>query len=392
MPLAIASILRNRPGLHRSVAGCLLILLIAVPSTGPATAPTEPPAAGTYRLPLPGYVYRIPHHHGTHEAFRTEWWYYTGHLSTKSGRRFGYQLTFFRRGVAQEAAQQNPSRWTIRHLYLAHVALTDLDRSRFSYAEKISRAGLGKAGAEPGHLHVWIDRWKAEAVPADAHRHHLEAAADGFAINLTTEAEKPPAIHGTDGVSRKGATPAQASHYYSLTRLATSGTLTVDGEVLPVTGSSWMDHEFGSGDLGADQVGWDWFSVQLENQMEVMVYRLRRADGTIDPASGGSLIFPDGRVQSLSASDVRVDAERHWTSQFSGARYPARWTIAIPSADLTLEITPELADQELRTSRSTQVTYWEGAARIVGTQRGAQVTGRGYVELTGYAERFRQRL
>lgn len=392
LPHFIPSILQARTGWARGLSSLLLGLLVVFPDAGPATAPSEPDTSMPYRLPAPGYVYRFPHDHGTHEEFRTEWWYYTGHVSTAGGRRFGYQLTFFRRGVAQEAAEKNPSRWAIRHLYLAHVAVADLDRSRFSYAEKLSRAGLGKAGAEPGGLRVWIDRWHAEASPAEPHRHHLEAAAEDFAIHLTTTAEKPPAIHGDGGVSRKGTGPEQSSHYYSLTRLATSGTITVAGEVLPVTGLSWMDHEFGSGDLGPNQVGWDWFSIQLDNRTEVMLYRLRLADGTVDPASSGSLILPDGRVHTLGASDVRVEPLAHWTSRRSGARYPARWRIAIPSADLIVDVTPELADQELITSRSTQVTYWEGAARITGTQRGLPLTGTGYVELTGYAERFRQRL
>ncbi len=383
---------RDRAGWCPLLACLLAGILLAIPASGPATVPAEPPSQGAYRHPVPGYVYRFPHDHGVHEEFRTEWWYYTGHLSTKSGRRFGYQLTFFRRGVTQEAARKNPSRWAIRHLYLAHAAVTDLDRSRFSYAEKLSRAGLGKAGAEHGRLRVWIDRWKAEASPAEPHRHHLQAAGDDFALDLTVASEKPPVIHGQGGVSRKGASPDQASHYYSLTRLATSGTITVAGESLAVTGLSWMDHEFGSGDLGANQVGWDWFSIQLGNRTEVMLYRLRLADGAIDPASSGSLIFPDGRVQTLSASDVRIETLESWTSRLSGARYPARWKIAIPSADLSLEVTPEIADQELLTTRSTQVTYWEGAARIAGTQRGIPLTGAGYVELTGYAERFRQRL
>lgn len=367
-------------------------LFAATPTAIPAPAQTEPAHPEAYRNPAPGYVYRFPQDHGTHEAFRTEWWYYTGHLRTKNGRHFGYQLTFFRRGVAQKEALENPSRWAIRHLYLAHAALTDLDLSRFSYAEKMSRAGIGKAGADKDRLRVWIDRWKAEADPGEPHRHRLEAAGDDFAIDLTVASEKPPAVHGAGGVSRKGAQPEQASHYYSLTRLDTSGTVTVGGETLPVTGLSWMDHEFGSGDLGADQVGWDWFSVQLESRVEVMLYRLRLADGRIDPASSGSLIFPDGRVQRLSSSDIQIETVASWTSPGSGARYPARWKIAIPSAAMTLDVTPELADQELITNRSTRVTYWEGAVRVAGAERGRPLAGTGYVELTGYVERFRPKL
>jgi predicted secreted hydrolase len=177
-----------------------------------------------------------------------------------------------------------------------------------------------------------------------------------------------------------------------MTRLATEGALTVNGERLAVTGTSWMDHEFGSGDLGQDLVGWDWFSVQLDNRTELMLYRLRRADGSADPVSSGTLVFPDGRSQHLPASDLQVEVLSHWTSRASKARYPNAWRITVPRLALSLDVTPLLADQELITSRSTRVTYWEGAVQVHGTVRDARVTGHGYVELTGYAERLRRRL
>jgi len=364
-----------------------------------ASAPAGNSAAGNLFLPpsafrpaLAGYTYRFPYDHGSHDEFRTEWWYYTGHLSTAQGRRFGYQLTFFRRGVEQPSAQSNPSRWAMRHLYLAHLVLSDQDRSRFRYAEKVSRAGIGKAGAETGRLHVWIDRWSADAPASDRERQHLRASAEDFSLDLIVTPEKPPIIHGKAGVSRKGQALEQASHYYSLTRLATTGTLAVEGEIMKVAGTSWMDHEFGSGDLRSDQVGWDWFSFQLDNRTELMFYRLRRADGTADPASSGTLILPDGRSQHLLLSDVRIAPLDHWTSGASGARYPSRWRFSVPTAGLILDVTPGLLNQELITKRSTQVTYWEGAVAIAGTLREVPIAGLGYVELTGYAERFRQKL
>lgn len=342
-----------------------------------------------FRPASPGYVYQFPRDHGSHEDFRTEWWYYTGHLTAADGRRFGYQLTFFRRGVARRSIRDNPSRWAVRHLYLAHFALADLAEERFRWAEKISRAGIGKAGAEPGRLHVWTDRWLAEETGG---RHHLTAAADGFAIDLTLTPTKPPVIHGAEGVSRKGAQPGQASHYYSLTRLETAGTVTVEGRALPVTGASWMDHEFGSADLGEELVGWDWYSVQLDDRTELMFYRLRRKDGSADPVSSGTIVRPDGRSQPLTAGDIRVEVLDTWTSPRSGARYPSRWRLTVPSLDLSLDVTPLLADQELVTSGSTQVTYWEGAVGVSGRAGGGPATGQGYVELTGYAERSRERL
>lgn len=345
-----------------------------------------------FRSAEPGYQYRFPRDHGTHDDFRTEWWYYTGHLTAGNGRRFGYQVTFFRRGIESERVGANRSQWAIRQLYLAHVAVTDLDQKRFRYAEKISRAGLGKAGADAGRLRVWIDRWSAEASASPHEHHRLLAEGDGFALDLTVTPEKPPVVHGERGVSRKGNAPAQASHYYSFPRLATAGTLTVDGERLAVQGASWMDHEFGSGDLGAEITGWDWFSIQLDNRTELMLYRLRRSDGTVAAVSSGTVILPDGRTQHLSSAAVQVEAYEYWASPASGGRYPSRWRVAVPALALSLDVRPLLPDQELVTSHSTQVTYWEGAVEVLGELRGDPVSGQGYVELTGYAKPMKKRL
>lgn len=375
-----------------SLAAFLLLGPASVAPASPAFKDRHAPPGDSFRQATPGYHYRFPEDHGSHDEFRTEWWYYTGHLSTTDGRPFGFQLTFFRRGIRSEAVQSNPSRWAVRHLYLAHFAVTDIRHGRFRYAEKVSRAGLGKAGAETGTLRVWIDRWIAETASPAHDAHHLRAASDGFAVDLILDAEKPPVIHGRQGTSRKGPGPGQASHYYSLTRLATAGVLEVDGTPYRVTGTSWMDHEFGSGDLGEDQVGWDWYSLQVDGGLEVMLYVLRRRDGTPDPASSGTLVFPEGRSQHLERTDFQVAALDHWTSPESGARYPSRWWITVPRYGLAFTLSPRLPHQELITRRSTLVTYWEGAVEVTGTRLGAPLTGQGYVELTGYAERFGPRL
>ena len=287
-------------------------------------------------------------------------------------------------------AQPARSRWAVDQLYLAHAAISDLESGHFLYAEKISRAALGKAGADATRLHVWIDRWQTRA-DTDRDAQRLMADADGFTLALQLVPHAPPVIHGHDGISRKGAAHGQASHYYSLTRLETSGTVTVGDRAFEVSGVSWMDHEFGSGDLGERQIGWDWFSVQLDGGGELMIYLLRRDDGTFDPASSGTLIHADGRRQALSRDDVRVTALGSWVSGRSGARYPSRWRIEIPGEAVTLELAPQLADQELVTTRSTHVTYWEGTVTVEGRWRDRPLTGRGYVELTGYAKRFEAR-
>jgi predicted secreted hydrolase len=384
----------SRP-FHSSRFVLLTLGLLACSTTLPAAASdalSDRHKPAGFRSAEPGYQYRFPHDHGTHDDFRTEWWYYTGHLTAANGRRFGYQVTFFRRGIEPEKVGGNPSRWAIRQLYLAHVALSDLDRKRFRYAEKTSRAGLGRAGAEAGRLRVWIDRWSAEASASPHEHHRLLAATDEFELDLSVTPEKQPVVHGERGVSRKGNAPVQSSHYYSFSRLATAGTLTLNGERLSVQGTSWMDHEFGSGDLGDDLAGWDWFSVQLENKTELMLYRLRRADGTVAPVSSGTAILPDGRVQHLTATDIHVEVLDHWTSKTSGGQYPSRWRLAVPSLNLSLDIRTLLPDQELTTSRSTQVTYWEGAVEVSGHLHGMPVAGQGYAELTGYVKPMRKRL
>jgi predicted secreted hydrolase len=348
---------------------------------------------------LPGYRYLFPRDHGSHPAYRTEWWYYTGQLEAADGRKFGYELTFFRRGLNRReethegsSPSKEPSRWRIHDLYLAHFALTDLEQGQFHYAEKISREGLGKAGADQDRLRVWIDRWSASS-PAGTDgsngAHHLTAATEDYGIELILSPTKPPVIHGSQGISRKGSKPEDASHYYSLTRLSTKGVLVVKGQRIPVTGQSWMDHEFGSGELSPDLVGWDWFSVQLATGDELMWYRLRREDGLADPVSSGTWVGADGQTIPVTTESIRLDELDRWTSPQSGAHYPSRWRLSSQSLNLFLDIEPLLSDQELITRHSTRVTYWEGAVRVTGTLRGKPVAGQGYVELTGYAERYR---
>ncbi len=336
-----------------------------------------------------GYRYNFPRDHGSHPIYRTEWWYYTGHLHSKSGRSFGFELTFFRRGIPPDEIKTLPSKWSVKDLYLAHFAVTDITGKRFHFSEKLSREGLEKAGADESRLLVWIDDWRAEASTEPSASHTLVARDETHTLALTLQPTKPLVTHGAAGISRKGKDVGQASHYYSFTRLATSGKLTIDGESFEVTGTSWMDHEFGSAELGTDQVGWDWFSIQFEDDTELMLYRMRRKDGASDLASSGTAVSPDGRTRHLAVTDFQIESSGTWTSAESKATYPAKWRLTIPLLDLILDVTPLLADQELRTSRSTRVSYWEGAVAVTGTKQGRPIKGQGYVELTGYAERLK---
>lgn len=370
----------------------LAVLLATLPAGDLSVVLGDDPSTPSFQPATAGYRYEFPKDHGSHPAFRTEWWYYTGHLQTKDGRTFGFELTFFRRAIPPDEVKTQPSQWSVSQLYLAHFAVSDIAGRRFHFSEKLSRAGLGKAGAEESHLHVWIDDWRAEASADGTGSHTLFARGGALALALTLQPTKPLVIHGQDGISRKGAGAGQASHYYSFTRLATVGSLSINGERFDVTGTSWMDHEFGSADLGEDLVGWDWFGIQLDDQTELMLYRLRRQDGTAAPVSSGTVIDREGRGHHLSLADLTLEPLSHWTSPTSQARYPQRWRLTVPSRQLSLELVPRMSGQELVTKRSTQVTYWEGAVDATGTSQGRPVRGEGYMELTGYAERIPSKL
>lgn len=324
------------------------------------------------------YELTLPRDHASHPDYRIEWWYYTGHLSTEEGRRFGYQLTFFRVGVDPSPA--NPSRWAVRDLHMAHLAVTDVTGAQHVAAERLNRAGMAWAGAATDRYRVWNDSWEARR---EGHRHLLRAADDRVAIDLEL-LETAPVLHGDGGYSRKGATPGNASHYYSMTRMPTKGRLRVGGQRFAVTGASWMDHEFGTSFLEASQQGWDWLSLSLEDGTDLMMFRLRARDGTIDPASSGTLVTPEGERLTLAPQAFSLDPGRTWRSPQTGAVYPVAWRVRVPASQLELRLTPLLDAQEMRMPRSG-VVYWEGAIVAEGRRGDQPITGRGYLEMTGYA-------
>ncbi|MFY9941869.1 MAG: lipocalin-like domain-containing protein [Desulfobacterales bacterium] len=331
----------------------------------------------------------FPQDHGPHPAYRTEWWYYTGNLESKAGRRFGYQLTFFRSRLRPDTGEstQTASAWRTPHLFLAHAAVSDPATGRFWFADRLSRAALGMAGAsrEGDGVRVVLRNWSAHLQPRV---HRLEAAADDFRLDLTLVPLKAPVAHGDRGYSRKGPAPEQASCYYSFTRLKTSGRLAAGGEEWPVSGLSWMDHEFSSAPLASGLVGWDWFSLQLSDGSDLMLYLLRQADGSFSPSSGGTFVAPDGSPRPLFAADVVVTPLATWKSPASGAIYPARWRVQVHSLDLDLTVAPSMPAQELQTPETTGVTYWEGSVDATGRVGRKPLSGRGFVELTGYAKPF----
>jgi predicted secreted hydrolase len=361
-----------------------LALMLPAPPPGCAAASAPPRDGDGFALAVAPFAYVFPRDHASHPDYRTEWWYYTGHLAS-GARRFGYELTFFRVGLPRLRAGST-SAWAVQDLVFVHAALTDESRGTFRSADDARRPALGLAGADSTRYDVWLEDAYARLAP-DGRTHELHGGGPGFAFTLSLSQDRPPAIHGEGGVSRKASGEGNASHYYSLTRLATRGGLRVGGDTLAVTGESWMDHEFGSARMADTHAGWDWFSVQLDDGRELMLYRLRRKDGGVEPLSSGTLVERDGRTRHLPLDAFRIDATDSWTSPRTHARYPAAWRVSVPSAGLALVLAPTVRDQELVAGHMGGVVYWEGSVRVSGTASGRTVAGQGYVELTGYGGR-----
>jgi predicted secreted hydrolase len=338
------------------------------------------------------YAFVFPRDHAAHPGYESEWWYYTGHVQAPDGRKFGYELTFFRVGVRPGDPQPGAgeSKWRGNELYPAHFAITDEQGKTFYHVERVAREALGMGYASSTKLDVHADDWYLHGdTPGNANlermvMHARDTGVQGIdAIDFTQVPEKPPAVHGHGGVSRKSDCASCASHYYSYTRLRTTGTLTFNGVPLRVEGLSWMDHEFGSGELERNQAGWDWFSVQLDDRRELMLYLLRQKDGSVTPESSGSLIERDGSVRFLSRADFAIAATGTWRSPHTGGLYPSGWRVRVPSAGVDLTLTPAVLDQELA-GTAGNVSYWEGAVDVRSAD-GHTPLGEGYVELTGYA-------
>ena len=323
----------------------------------------------------------FPRDLGAHDDYQTEWWYYTGNLETTTGRPFGFQLTIFRRGLThsiQPVSTDNRSDWRTNQVYFAHFTISDIGNKAFYPAERFSRGAAGLAGAQAVPYRVWLQDWSfTEIAPGQV---RLTAKTDQVALDLVVKETLPPILQGDRGYSAKSSEPGNASYYYSIVRQETTGKVTVKGETFEVTGLTWKDHEYSTSSLSADDVGWDWFSLQLDNDTSLMLYLLRRKDGTIESVSSGSFITVDGTVQPLHNTDWQLEVLDTWKSPTSKAEYPAKWRLAIPKLALNLEGQPLMPNQELNLS----TTYWEGAVNFKGMQAGKPVQARGYVEMTGY--------
>jgi len=322
----------------------------------------------------------FPRDHGAHPGHRTEWWYVTGLVDGDDGNRYGLQLTFFRQGLAPGDAEAGSSALRARQIVAAHLAITDISNGRFHYSERLRRADGGLAGYSTSELGVWLDDWLLSRGVDGAMTARARDTAAGIGLSLEIRPQRELVLHGNRGYSRKGPETGNASVYVSWTRLAVTGELEIDGSRFAVSGAAWFDHEWGTSQLGTGVVGWDWFSLRLDDGRDLMVYRLRRGDGTADPFSSGSLVTSGGEVTNLNPGDVVVEPTGFWTSEDSGATYPSGWRIRLPAHAIDLELRPLVVDAEVDGSRTTGVVYWEGPVAATGS-----VTGEGYVELTGYA-------
>lgn len=339
--------------------------------------------AAEWKLALPGYRYSFPQDHFGHPEFQTEWWYFTGNVRGANGREFGFELTFFRQGRHATPAAATGA-WDTSQLYLAHLALTDAGGKRFHHAERLNRPGPGLAGVDRETQRIWNGNWSARLT--GPHDWQIAATHEAFQLRLDLRSAKPPVLHGENGVHQKAEGAGKASHYISLTRLLASGEIVLGEERYSVSGTAWMDHEFFTHSMSGEQTGWDWFAIQLEDGSEVMLYRLRRRDGSVEPISGGTFVAADGSSTRLQLADFTLHPTRTWTSPATGGRYPIAWDLEIPRFGLRLRAEPVLDAQELRSERKIGPSYWEGAMRFDGARAGKPVRGVGYLELTGYAD------
>jgi predicted secreted hydrolase len=335
----------------------------------------------------PRLVLSFPKDHGKHPDFQTEWWYFTGNLESEKDHKWGFQLTFFRRTFVRDPARKT-SAWAVRDLYPAHFAITDISGHDFFHSELLTRKGPGLAHAALNDLDVGVRDW---TVKRQGEEIQLAAREKDCALALRLVPLKPVVLHGDEGYSRKGDSRDQASYYYSFTRLKADGTLTFKGANHRFTGLAWMDHEFGSSILRNDQSGWDWFSLQLDDGTEVMVFHLRKKDNSFERAFG-TFVPKEGPAIDLGKERIVILPGKTWTSPTTKAVYPAGWRVEIPGRNLRLEVTPAFAAQELTSGSSTGIIYWEGAVNVRGFRDGEEVKGRGYAELTGYAHSMEGRL
>ncbi len=314
--------------------------------------------AADWRNAEPGWQYEFPRDHHSHNEFKTEWWYFTGNLFDAAGNRFGYELTFFRQGILPPG-ERDPaaSRFIVNDLKFGHFTITDAAGKRFRFEQQTSRGTFGEAGFDDGDTIAWLNAWSLK-MTADG-SFDLSAESADAAIRFHLKPAKAPVVHGQNGISEKASGDEHASHYYSVTRLETSGELRSGNSLHSVHGESWFDHEWATNQLAGNQVGWNWLCLQFDDETELMLYEMRLENGEIDPASSGTFIAADGTTMFLPKATFEMKPAIFWTSKRNGARYPIGWDVEVPSQQLKFSVRPVLNDQELALG---PLTYWEGGS------------------------------
>ena len=324
----------------------------------------------------------LPRDLAAHDDVQTEWWYYTGHAVTESGREFGFELVFFKRRTDLDRFSVVPLRLIGNPFYFAHFAVTGHSTRSFRYAHRKSANGLLDlpASADTHRYDLKLGDWSARE--ADA-MHLLHANIDSdITFDAALKPSKRVVLNGEGGVSFKD--KGEASRYFSYTRMAMEGEIIIDGSVERFTGTAWMDREFGTWTPTDNQKGWDWFSIQLDNDCELMCYQLRNGKGLPSPFSSGTFVYADGRTVRLAAEDFNIRPIDKWKSPKTGAVYPSGWSIEVLGLEISIQVTPVILDQELDTRGTTMIVYWEGSSRVTGEAMGKKVGGNAYVELVGY--------
>ena len=324
--------------------------------------------------------FTFPVDHGPHPDYGIEWWYFTGNLSTKDNRHFGYQLTIFRIGLGKHEVERE-SNWSTSQIYMGHLALSDVQNQKFYSFERFSREALDLAGSlvtDDGSFRIWIEDWFIDGIGSDQPDVRILAREGDLNIDLVLESAKPIILNGESGFSRKNQEVGGASYYYSSTRMVTNGSLTLGQQNFQVAGLSWMDREWSTSALSEGQVGWDWFGLQLSDGRDLMLYQLIKDNGDPDANSSGTLIEANGSYESLSNEDFVITNLDHWRSKISGTKYPSKWRIRIPDQGIDITVTPYFRNQEF----NAIIRYWEGATLVKGLSNNRDVTGSGYVEIT----------
>ena len=398
------SIIRNRTALF-ILSGILIVALIAglvyflqrpVPTSGPEATVAGLQAdedTSKFARALTPREFKFPQDHGPHNDFQTEWWYYTGNMQNAQGEHFGFQFTIFRRALTPGDLAAPWSDLAANQIYFAHFAVTDSAANQHVAFEKYSRGAGELAGAVAQPFHVFVEDWQILTTMGigSAEGVQIVAKQGDYAIELNLNAARPMVLQGDRGLSPKSTEPGNASYYYSFTHMDTHGKVTTPRGTFDVTGTSWMDREWSTSALGKNAVGWDWFALQLDDGVgagrDIKLFQIRNSDGTLDPVSTGKIVERDGSTTNISLADMKLEPIEQWRSPDTGTSYPVKWRITLPKANIVMELTPRVADQEMKLSQH----YWEGAMIVQGTKDGQPFSGVGYLEMTGYQDSFKGR-